>query len=279
MAKNGNGETGGAGAFGRRLLLSVDAKGYGSADTATQQQFQETIVRLLHESADAAELKRRKWKTQEGGDSLFAVLPKHAYEPALVDDFMRGLEAGLRDFNSSRVPKERLRLRAAVHFGEASRASNGYVGTAPVEIGRIRDCAAMRAALDQMPDACLAVGLSATVFRDVVQGKPYTSLRENEFQEVLVKEKEYRGAVWIWLPGEDVRQLKLPTEVPDGEGRGTALVRSELKLGTLEGNADATGLLAEGALDGPVEAATEVDHVAGNATVIGVHLRSAGGKQ
>ncbi|MDV9174463.1 hypothetical protein R6V09_30695 [Streptomyces sp. W16] len=276
MATNGKDGPGGARAFARRLLLSVDAKGYGGADTVRQHQFQEAIVRLLELASDAAGLNREKWLTQEGGDSLFAVLPEGASEPALVDAFMRSLEAGLRAFNIGRETEAWLRLRAAVHFGETSPAANGFAGSAPVEIGRIRDCAALRAALDQLAEAPLAVGLSATVFRDVVQGKAYTTIRENEFREVPVKEKEYRGAAWIWVPGADVRQVDLSPAVLEGEPRNANLVRSKVKVNNVQGRA--VVVRAEGAVANPIEAIADIGRVARDGEVIGVDLRAAGGK-
>ncbi|MCZ4509125.1 hypothetical protein O3Q52_13105 [Streptomyces sp. ActVer] len=276
MATNGKDGPGGAGAFARRLLLSVDAKGYGGADTVRQHQFQEAIVRLLELASDAAGLNREKWLTQEGGDSLFAVLPEGASEPALVDAFMRSLEASLRAFNIGRETEAWLRLRAAVHFGETSPAANGFAGSAPVEIGRIRDCAALRAALDQLSEAPLAVGLSATVFRDVVQGKAYTTIRENEFREVPVKEKEYRGAAWIWVPGADVRQVDLSPAVLEGEPRNANLVRSKVKVNNVQGRA--VVVRAEGAVANPIEAIADIGRVARDGEVIGVDLRAAGGK-
>ncbi|WP_369169141.1 hypothetical protein AB5J49_15020 [Streptomyces sp. R28] len=70
---------------------------------------------LLDSAAATAGLDREAWVTQEGGDSLFAVLPADASEPALVDDFMRALDAGLRAFNVGQGQRPWLRLRAAVH--------------------------------------------------------------------------------------------------------------------------------------------------------------------
>ncbi|MEU6955905.1 hypothetical protein [Streptomyces sp. NPDC045714] len=276
MATNGGNGPGGAGAFSRKLLLSVDAKGYGGVGTARQHQFQEAIVRLLELSADAAGLDREEWVTQEGGDSLFAVLPEGAYEPALVDAFMRSLAAGLRAFNVEREPEAWLRLRAAVHFGETSSAANGFAGSAPVEIGRIRDCAALRAAMGQLTQAPLAVGLSATVFRDVVQGKPYTTIQENEFRKVPVKEKEYRGAAWIWLPGADVRQVDLSPAVLEEEPPDANLVRSKVKVNDVQGRA--VVVRAEGAVGNPIEAIADIGRVARGGEVIGVDLRAAGGE-
>ncbi|MER7691779.1 hypothetical protein [Streptomyces sp. NPDC097610] len=277
MARNGKDEPGDAGAFERRLLLAVDAKGYGGADTLTQREFQEAIKRSLDEAADAAKLKRAKWKTQVGGDSLFAVLPRKASEPALVDDFMRSLESSLRAFNSGRAPATRLRLRAAVHFGETSPGANGFVGSAPVEIGRIRDCAALRAALDQMPGACLAVGLSATVFHDVVKRNAYTTLGEHEFQEVPVKEKEYRGAAWIWLPGADVRQLDLRSAVAEGERREVDVVRGHVDVGDVK-DAYVAGVRTDrptGAFEGIVKAG----QVGPGAVVVGMEQKTSGDKR
>jgi hypothetical protein len=206
MTENGVGGPGGIGTFGRRLLLAVDAKGYGGVDALTQSQFQEAILGLLGVAADKARLDRGEWVTQVGGDSIFAVLPEGASEPALVDTFMRTLDAELRAFNRNRVPSAWLRLRAAVHFGSASPGANGFIGRGPVEIGRILDSTALRGTLIAVPTACLAVGVSQTVFRDVVQ-EAFTTVGADEFRKVLIQEKEYRGPAWIWVPGSDVRHL------------------------------------------------------------------------
>ncbi|MGW0145995.1 hypothetical protein ACWEGS_19715 [Streptomyces sp. NPDC004822] len=207
--------------FGRRLLLAVDAKGYGGVDVLTQRQFQEAIQRLLAEAAQAAGLERERWATQEGGDSVLAVLPDGASEPALVDPFMRHLDAGLRAFNHGRRPEAWLRLRSAVHFGTASPAPTGFVGRAPVETGRILDSAPLRSALAAVPDACLAVGVSATVFNDVVR-EAYTTFRAQEFREVRIAEKEYAGRAWLWVPGADLHALDLGGGEGGTAGEGSA---------------------------------------------------------
>jgi hypothetical protein len=91
-----------------------------------------------------------------------------------------------------------------------------------VEVGRILDCTALRATLAAAPDACLAVGVSATVFHDVVEDEAYATVRADEFREVLVEEKEYRGQAWIWVPGADVRHLGSDRRTAPGEGGDTA---------------------------------------------------------
>ncbi|MFE6036494.1 hypothetical protein [Streptomyces sp. NPDC056452] len=278
------------GDFERRLLLTVDAEGYGRADVVTQREFQEAITRLLGEAADAARLDREGWTTQQGGDSVFAVLPAEASEPVLVDVFMRSLDAGLRVFNRNRNPQARLRLRAAVHFGPASPGANGFVDTAPVEIARIRDSAALRTALKEAPEACLAVGVSATVFRDVVRGEAHTTLRKDEFRQVRVKEKEFRGKAWIWVPGavEGLRHPKGPTtaasdlapddvdEVPEGGQRHATEVRGDVVAGEVAG--EAVGVRTD-QRSGRFNGTVKVDRVAPSGTVVGVDIRGAGGEK
>jgi hypothetical protein len=232
------------GTFGRRLLLAVDAKGYGGVDVVTQRQLQEAIQRLLGESAAAAGLARERWQTQVGGDSVFAVLPEGASEPGLVDPFMRHLDAGLRDFNRNRVREAWLRLRAAVHFGTAAPAANGFEGRGPVEIGRMLDSRVLRAALAAAPDACLALAVSATVFNDVI-GEAYTTIRAQDFREVRIAEKEYAGRAWIWVPGYDAKSLGLGPESLGGESAGGAAGADETAGGG--GTRDAGGAAATGA--------------------------------
>ncbi|MEV0113516.1 hypothetical protein AB0H77_09745 [Streptomyces sp. NPDC050844] len=271
------------GEFGRRLLLAVDAEGYGRADVLTQREFQEAIARLSGEAADAAGLDRARWVTQEGGDSLFAVLPADlgAAEPVLVDAFMRGLDAGLRAFNHNRVRQAWLRLRAAVHFGPASLGANGFVGSAPVEIGRILDSTALRTALAEASDACLAVGVSAVVFHDVVRGEAYTSLRKDEFRQVRVEEKEYRGEAWIWVPGGGgVRESApkpgaepKPCSKPD---TNQAAVRVKLVADEVAGYA--AGVRTDQA-GGTIESTAEIGRVEAGGSVVGVDIRTAGGEK
>jgi hypothetical protein len=185
--------------FGRRLLLLVDAKGYGASSPVRQREFQAAIPRQVEAAAQAAGLRFADWETQAQGDAVFAVLPEGASEPALVDTFTRALEAGLRNFNESRVAEAWLRVRVAIHYGPASSGDLGFVGPGPVELARLGASEALHLALEQSPEAHLAVGVTAPIYGDVIR-PGYTTLRPGQFRQIEVAEKEYRGAAWIWVP-------------------------------------------------------------------------------
>lgn len=182
------------------LLLAIAVQGFGGANSALKRHLREAMTRLVYEAAAAAELRPEGWRTQEGGDSLLALLPPDTPAPTLVDTFMRHLHAGLRPFNRERVRQAALRLRVAVHQGLVSIDAHGFVGQAVDTAVRIADSAALRTALAEAPDADLAVGVSDAIFGDVVRGLA-TGIRPDEFRQVLLEQKQYRGKAWIWVPG------------------------------------------------------------------------------
>ncbi|MFA7765110.1 hypothetical protein [Streptomyces sp. NRRL S-448] len=144
------------------------------------------LPRLLSESAEAAGLDRASWVRQAAGDSECAVLPAGSGEQALVEPFMRRLDAGLRAHHRDRcpVPGARLALRTAVHFGPATEARNGFVGLGPVEVSRVLESDPLRRALAAAPDAAPAVALTAPVFTELV-AQGYTTEHARMVREEL----------------------------------------------------------------------------------------------
>jgi len=199
------------GPVGRRTLVSVDVRGYGSATGRRQASIQQGLVELLDASAAAAGLRRAAWDRQQAGDGEFAVLPADESETALIDDFVRHLAALVNDYNDERKKDARLRLRLALHNGIVERAANGYAGAAAVVVGRLVESAAAKAAQAASPGSGLVVIVSNRVFVDtVLQG--HTLLPARAFRKVAVQIKEYSDNAWLYVPGADVRELQLDLE-------------------------------------------------------------------
>lgn len=200
--------------FGRRLLMSIDAKSYGSGDDQRHVAIQDGLLAVLDEAAAEAHLARANWIKQAAGDSELAVLPPTEPEPRVVDDFVHKLAAALRHHNRDLQAQRRLRLRMAIHYGTAMPSSNGFSGQGVVVVSRLVDCPSLRTAL-AVSDADLAVILSRQVFMDtVVQG--HTSLKPSDLREVTVRNKEFVDEAWIWVSEGDVHSLDLsePESMP-----------------------------------------------------------------
>ncbi|GAA3447191.1 hypothetical protein [Planomonospora venezuelensis] len=194
--------------FERRLLVSVDAKGYSSSTAHWQGRLQAALLTVLDRAAERAGLSRATWKVQGAGDGELAVLPPGEPEPRVVDDFPRHLAAELRRHNRDVPEGKHLRLRLAVHFGPAIIAGNGFAGRGPIDVRRLCDCEAVRTALDSS-GAALAVILSQRVFSETV-AQEHTSLEPAMFRKVTVRVKEFADEAWVWVPGHDIGDLRIP---------------------------------------------------------------------
>lgn len=207
--------------FGRRILLSADAKGYGSKDHPRQRDIQTGLIAVLDQAAGRAGLDRSTWERQPAGDGELSVLPpgEPELELIVVDDFVRELHNALANHNHDRAMDARLRLRLAIHHGVAVPADNGFSGQGIITVSRLVDGPPVKAALEIVPDAQLAVVLSERVFADVVVQRQ-TSLSPTDFRRVTVRNKEFVEPAYLYLPRHDVRSISLPEEPDDQAGQG-----------------------------------------------------------
>ncbi|WP_369215738.1 hypothetical protein [Streptomyces flavofungini] len=179
--------------------IAVDAQAYGSNNDRRQSEIQHDLPRLLDRAARGAGLDRSQWQIQRKGDEQLAVRPVDGKEPRLVDDYVRHLVAGLREYNAQRVPHARMRLRAVIHQGPVELADNGFAGSAVVATARLLNAPALYGALAAAPGADLALLLSDDVFRSTVAGG-HTTLRTTDFSRVTVQVKEFEAAAWLCVP-------------------------------------------------------------------------------
>ncbi|MGW7350055.1 hypothetical protein [Streptomyces sp. NPDC054784] len=203
------------------VCVAVDAQAYGSNNDRRQSEIQHDLPRLLDRAARSSGLDRSQWQIQHKGDEQLAVRPLDGGEPRLVDDYMRHLAAGLREYNAQRVPGARMRLRAVLHQGLVELADNGFAGKAVVVTARLLNSAPLYDALAAHPGADLALLLSDDVFRANVAGG-HTTLAPEDFTRVSVQVKEYEDTAWLRVPMVDTSVATSPlTDSPEAEVPGT----------------------------------------------------------
>jgi hypothetical protein len=186
--------------FDRRLLVAVDAMGYGSGTDRDHFAVQTGLTSVLDTAAAQAGLRRDLWLTQKAGDGELAILPRDEPEPVVVDQYVRYLDEALKAHNADPVSGPRIRLRMAIHFGAAMQADNGYAGQGIVAVSRLVDSALVKQALAGVPEASLVVVLSRQIYDDVVR-QGHVSIPEAELTKVGVQVKEYRDEAWVRVVG------------------------------------------------------------------------------
>lgn len=186
--------------FDRRLLVAVDAAGYGGGTDQEHFAVQSGLTAVLDAAAARANLRRDRWEKQQAGDGELAILPHNEPEPVIVDQYVRYLDEALTAHNADPAARRKIRLRMAVHFGTAMMADNGYAGQGVVAVSRLVDSAGVKDALAAAPQACLAVILSRQIFDDVVR-QGHISVPATEFAKVSVQVKEFLDEAWVRVVG------------------------------------------------------------------------------
>jgi hypothetical protein len=188
--------------FSRTLLLAVDAWRYGTRDDRQQHELQRALAAALRDAAVRGGLDPARWRRQEAGDGVFALVTEESAEPKVIGPFVRELDEWLRRHNHDRRPRARLRLRVAVHHGVTLPGELGYAGAAPVHVCRLRDARAVREALEVFPEANLVLAVSEAIFDGSVRPR-HTSLTAADFTRVEVAEpaKEFFATAWVHVPG------------------------------------------------------------------------------
>ncbi|URM94349.1 hypothetical protein LUW76_08390 [Actinomadura madurae] len=199
-----------------RVIVTPDIEDYSSRNDAEQRVLQSALSVALDEAANAACLDRQSWLRQVSGDGVFAVLPRDTDIAALMDVFVRELDAALGSHNRRRADDHwtRMRLRLAVHVGPVHLdGALGLPGQHAVLPARLRDSVPVRAALAELPDADLAVIVSTEVYRDFITQGPGEP-RPSDFRPVHVRVKKQAYDAYLYVPRYDIHDLP----IPDGKG-------------------------------------------------------------
>jgi hypothetical protein len=202
--------------FDRRLLVAVDAAGYGAGTDQEHFAVQSGLTAVLDAAAARANLRRDLWMKQQAGDGELAILPREEPEPVIVDQYVRYLDEALTAHNENLASRRKIRLRMAVHFGTAMLADNGYAGQGVVAVSRLVESAPVKDALAAAPHACLAVILSRQIFDDVVR-QGHVSVPATDFAKVSVRVKEFQDEAWVKVVGVP-HHAAAADDVPTNDG-------------------------------------------------------------
>lgn len=193
-----------------RTGFVLDVAGYGTRAVPerddVQRRLRQLVVAMLAESGLTLDM--RVVDHQWTGDGINAVLPSDIDPPTVLSVLIRSLAAGLSADNARHA--DRIRLRMAIGVGLIERRAAGFGGPVIVDINRLVDSAALRAALSGEPAADLAVAISDQAYTLIIQ-PGYPGIPAGQFAQANVVAKEFSGTAWIWL---STRQWSEPAYLP-----------------------------------------------------------------
>jgi hypothetical protein len=137
---------------------------------------------------------------QDHGDGLCLIVPLDVLEPTrIVDTFVSGLRAGLREHRRYVSAAARIRLRVCFDLGLVERHRANWSGDVMTRAARLVDAEPVREALLSQPEENLVGVVSDDLYRSVVC-HGFGAFGPDRFREIDVKVKEYSGAAWILEP-------------------------------------------------------------------------------
>ncbi|MFJ5608154.1 hypothetical protein ACIQCJ_01970 [Streptomyces sp. NPDC093221] len=221
------------GAIRRHLCIAADVEKYSHRDIPSQATAQHDLVGVLEEATALSGLDRAGWIRQAQGDQELSVLPADVSEAVVLGTFTKHLSDRLGIRNASRPPRDRMRLRLAIDTGVAALAALGHAGPAPIAVARYLNAPQLRAVLEKIFAADLAVIVSGRLYEDVVKSR-CRGLDPDQYVRAHVRQKEFSDYGWIQVPGrhpDEVRAVVESLEIIQSVGPGRREVAAEPSSG------------------------------------------------
>ncbi|WP_206796336.1 WD40 repeat domain-containing protein [Amycolatopsis sp. MtRt-6] len=251
-----------------RTVVTVDVERFSDEFRTNSDRLEvmEALPKVLRTALVEAGIPWDECVCQPNGDALFITVPATVPKELLVVAVPAPLSQGIRDYNASRNPNARMRLRMALDSGEGETGEHIWSSRAGIHATRLRDADVVKEALAGSRGV-LTVVTSDWFYQEVVRQSRVIDPRT--YRQITVRAKETTAIAWLCLPddhdggteeqvGRAARHSSPPgaasLDVPLRQRNGlVALPRQSKNLRSLAFNADDT-LLAVGG------DSVEVDH-------------------
>ncbi|HEX7303126.1 hypothetical protein [Lentzea sp.] len=179
-------------------IVAVDIVGFGQRDrnNTNQVRLRHGMYKAMQAAFDAAGIPWLSCQHDDRGDGVLVFVPAEVPKRLLADHLPNALLEELLRHNQSHPPRERIRLRLALHAGEVNYDAHGVTGYAINHTCRLLDADVLRNALTGSA-AVLAVIGSAWFFDEVIRHSELSQSRA--YRPVEVVNKETATQAWVRL--------------------------------------------------------------------------------
>lgn len=192
-----------------RSMFAVDIAGFGMReDPDVQQGLREAINEIVPAACQETGIDWNGCHTEDRGDGLLAVTGPGVDAPRLIDPLARLIRAGLIRHNKKASRESRIQLRLAVHAGYVYFDGKGVYGSDVILLFRLLDALTFKQRLADS-DAVLATLASDELYRKVLR-HGVRDIAGEDFEPILVTEKEIDGEAWLWIPANSGSARRSP---------------------------------------------------------------------
>jgi hypothetical protein len=181
-------------------IVLVDVERSGRLDSRGQRRMRNDLYDLVSSVVEYAGARLESFPVSDFGDGFRIVIPLDRIRPThVVDMFVLGLAAGLREHRRYANESHRIRLRAALDLGLVEPHLDGWSGDPLVRVTRLIDAEPLREALRCDRELDLATVVSEPLFETTIR-HGYGYIGPACFQAIRVRIKEYDAQAWMLIP-------------------------------------------------------------------------------
>jgi hypothetical protein len=181
-------------------MIVVDVVGFSQRDDRFQRRIRGELKGILADARSEAGIPDEKVVTEDRGDGKLILVSGDVPAYHLIDPMVARLDVGLRQHNEAFDERAAIRLRMALHQGQAAQDADGWVGSDVNTVFRLADCQPLRSAVESQPDARLFLIVSDTIRHSIVR-HGHGAIEPATYRQVAVTNKETSTVAWIHVPG------------------------------------------------------------------------------
>jgi hypothetical protein len=181
-------------------IVLMDVIGSAVFEGQGQRRMRDDLYRLVTDVAADNGVNLDRLLYDDNGDGLRLVVPLNLLPPTrVIDAFVDGLAAGLREHRRYVSPQARLRLRVCFDLGLVEAHRGSWTGDVLVRASRLINAEPVREALRVDLDADLVAVVSDPMYELVVRPR-FGRIPPDSYREIRVAVKEFAGTAWLLLP-------------------------------------------------------------------------------
>jgi hypothetical protein len=197
------GMPGGAGNPDRNVhtIVLTDVAMSARHDSQGQRRMRQYLYAMVRDVVQYVGFELESLPLTDTGDGLRLCVPLDKIQPTrIVDMFVLGLAARLRDHRQDVHEAARIRMRVAFDIGLIEPHLMGWTGNPLIRVARLIEAETLRATL-RANDRLDLVAVVSDVFYEEVVRHGYGYIGPSCFQAVRVTVKEFDARAWQLTPG------------------------------------------------------------------------------
>ncbi len=178
----------------RKIFFGLDIAGFNQTDRTDLAclTMRQGLYEALGRALAAGDLGAESYDLLDRGDGIMAVIDESAGVSTLALTVVPELAATIHEYNGTAGPDAQIRLRAALHDGDAFRDDHGYVGRHVSHAFRLLDGPELREMLSTST-AVLVLAVSASTWHELEA----SGAVEARYTEILISTKEHTARAWV----------------------------------------------------------------------------------